>query len=397
MNFREVLLLALRALQANLLRSTLTTLGIIIGVFSVILLVALGSGLQSYITNQISGLGSNLIFVIPGRVGGARTPGGAQTNKLTITDAKRLDSKLKAIADVGPVVQKSGTLKFKNKTDKDASIIGTTANYPSIIQNTDFEQGKFFRTSQEQSGAHVAVIGKTVQDNLFTHTNPIGEKMTIAGIKYTVIGVMKARGSTFGVDQDNTVIIPIAAAQKQFGVTSVNTIYLSAKKPELVALVKKQANQILLKRLTEDDFTLQTQEQTLETVSNITNVLTAALGGIAAISLVVGGIGVMNIMLVSVTERTKEIGLRKALGAKKNDILMQFLLEAVMLSLLGGLIGILLGLAASAILAIFFFATVTPWSVILAFGFSMAVGIIFGMAPAIRASNLSPIEALRYE
>lgn len=397
METRELFKLAIGSLRANLLRSTLTTLGIIIGVFAVILLVALGNGLQTYITNQISGLGSNLTFVIPGRVGGARTPGGQQTNKLVMNDAKKLDAKLKGIADVGPIVQKTVTLKYKNKTDKGASVLGTTANYPDIIINTAFDQGKFFRLSQEKSGARVAVIGKTVKDTLFKNKNPIGEKISVAGNKYTVIGVMKGRGSVFGVDQDNTIIIPITAAQRQFGVTSVNTIYLSAKQPELVPLVKKQANELLLKRLTEDDFTLQTQEQTLETVSNITGVLTIALGGIAAISLVVGGIGVMNIMLVSVTERTKEIGLRKALGAKRRDILLQFLLEAVMLSLLGGLIGILLGLAASAVLATFFFATVTVWSVVLAFGFSMAVGVVFGIAPAISASRLSPIEALRYE
>jgi len=379
------------------MRSILTMLGVIIGVFAVIVLVSLGAGLQKYITNQISGLGSNLVFVIPGRIGGARTPGGQQTNKLVIADSKKLDAKLQTIADVGPVVQKTVTLKYTNKTDKGASVLGTTANYPEIISNTALEKGKFLTLSQERSGARVTVIGQTVKKNLFTTKNPIGEKISVAGNKYTIIGVMKARGSIFGIDQDNTVIIPITAAQRQFGVTTLNTIYLSAKKPELVALVKKEANQVLLKRLTEDDFTLQTQEQTLSTIGNVIGALTVALGGIAAISLIVGGIGVMNIMLVSVTERTKEIGLRKALGAKRKDILSQFLFEAVMLCVAGGIIGIALGLGASYILAKFFISEVTLWSVILAFAFSVAVGIIFGMAPAIRASRLSPIEALRYE
>ncbi|HZE87122.1 MAG TPA: ABC transporter permease [Methylomirabilota bacterium] len=397
MNIGELLTLSLHALRANKMRSILTMLGVIIGVFAVILLVSIGSGLQSYITNQISGLGSNLIFVIPGRVGGARTPGGQQTNKLVINDAKRLDTKLKTIADVGPIVQKIAIIKYKNKSDKDASIFGTTSNYPQIIANTIMETGSFFTASQERSGARVAVIGQTVKQNLFDGKSPIGEKISIAGNRYIVIGVVKARGSVFGVDEDNTAIIPINAAQRQFSVTTLNTIYLSAKKPDLVPLVKKEANTILLKRLTEDDFTLQTQEQTLSTISNVIGALTVALGGIATISLVVGGIGVMNIMLVSVTERTKEIGLRKALGARRKDILSQFLFEAVMLCVAGGIIGIGLGLGASYILAKFFISSVTTWSVFLAFAFSVAVGIVFGMMPAYRASRLSPIEALRYE
>ncbi len=397
MNLQELLRLSFSALRANKMRSLLTMLGVIIGVFAVILLVSIGSGLQKYITDQISGLGSNLVFVIPGRVGGARTPGGQQTNKLVINDAKKLDIKLRTIADVGPVVQKTATLKYNNKTDKGASVLGTTANYPDIIINTAMERGTFFTTSQERSGARVAVIGQTVKKTLFPNTNPIGKKVSVAGNRYTVIGVGKARGSVFGIDQDNTVIVPINAAQRQFGVTSVNTIYLSAKKPELVGLVKRQAESILLQRLDEDDFTLQTQEQTLDTVSSIVGALTVALGGIATISLIVGGIGVMNIMLVSVTERTKEIGLRKALGARRKDILSQFLFEAVILCLAGGLIGIILGLGASIILSQFFISEVTPWSVVLAFAFSVGVGVLFGMMPAVRASRLSPIEALRYE
>jgi ABC-type antimicrobial peptide transport system permease subunit len=379
------------------MRSILTTLGIIIGVFSVILLMALGNGLQKYITDQISGLGSNLIFVIPGQVGGGRTPGGQQTNKLVINDAKNLSTKLKDIAEVGPIIQKSATLKYTNRTDKGVTIIGTTANYPAIIVNTQIEKGRFFTLTQEHSGAKVAVIGQTVKTKLFNTQNPVGKVFNLAGNRYTVVGVIKARGSVFGQDQDNAVVVPIESAQRQFGITNVNAMYLSAKRPELVRLVKQQAQQILLKRLTEEDFTLQTQEQTLDTVSSVIGALTKALGGIAAISLLVGGIGVMNIMLVSVTERTKEIGLRKALGAQRKDILLQFLLEAVILSLIGGLVGIALGFAAAAVVSQFFVAEVTMWSVFLAFGFSVAVGVVFGIMPAYRASQLSPIEALRYE
>ncbi len=396
MDIRELFKLAFTSLRANKLRSALTTLGIIIGVFSVILLVSLGTGLQSYITDQISGLGSNLLFVVPGNVsGGPRDPGDS-ANKLKLSDATILEARLKSIAYVSPLIGKQTTVKYENKSIEGTQIYGVAANYQSIIK-VDLEKGVFFTPSQDKNGSKVAVIGKTVVNTLFPSGNPIGKKVNISGGKYTVIGIAVERGSVFGVDQDNTILIPTLAAKKQFSIDTINNIYLSALKPEFVSLVKKRANEILLRRLEKDDFTVMTQEQTLSTVTSVTGALTAALGGISAISLLVGGIGVMNIMLVSVTERTKEIGLRKALGARRKDILLQFLLEAVMLSLVGGTVGILLGLGVSALLAQFFVSQVTPWSVILAFAFSVAVGIIFGIAPAIRASRLSPIEALRYE
>lgn len=395
MNIREYFRLSINALLANKMRSILTTLGVVIGVFSVILLVSLGSGLQSYITNQITGLGSNILFVVPGKIGGGQGPGEG-VNKLTLTNVKYLEERLQNNALISPLISKITTVKYANKSNKNTNIWGVSSSFPDIIK-TKITKGTFFTKSQEGNGSKVAVIGPTVVKNLFPNTDPIGKKITISGGKYTIIGLSASRGSSFGQDQDNVVTIPITAAKKQFSINLVNEIFISANSPELVNLVKKRIQKILLTRLEEDDFTIMGQEQILSTVTNITNVLTIALGGIAAISLVVGGIGVMNIMLVSVTERTKEIGLRKALGARRQDILTQFLLEAVMLSLLGGTIGILLGLGASEIVAIFFFANVTPWSVILAFVFSVAVGIIFGMTPAIRASKLSPIEALRYE
>lgn len=397
MKFEELFNLSIKALLANKLRSFLTTLGIIIGVFSIIMLVSIGSGLQAYITNQVTSLGSNLMFVIPGTIGGGRTVGGVATNKLQISDANLLSTKLKTQAQVAPVIIQTATLKFKNRTDKNVNVAGTTANYPETLSNIKIDRGSFFTTGQERSSSKVAVIGNTVAEKLFYDVNPIGKLITIGSNRYTVVGTMAKRGSTFGIDQDNIVGIPIGAAQQQFGVNNVNAIYISVNKPELVPYVKQQAKKTLLKRLTEDDFTVQTAESSLETINNITNILTIALGGIAAISLLVGGIGVANIMLVSVTERTKEIGLRKALGARRNDILKQFLLEAIILSLSGGLIGIILGMIASTILAIIFVSEVTMWSVFLAFGFSVLVGVVFGMTPAIRASKLSPIEALRYE
>lgn len=397
MENQELIKISVKAILSNKLRSFLTTLGIIIGVFAIILLVSIGAGLQSYITNQIEGFGSNLIFLIPGRIGGARTPGGQSSNKLLISDTKTIQLKVKNLANVAPVVQQITTVKFKNKTNKSTTVFGTTSNYIKTVKNALVEKGTFFNFSQEQSAAKVATIGESVKNNLFGDTNPIGKKIYIANNIYTVIGVMKKRGAIFGIDQDNIVIIPVAAAQAQFGLTHINAAYIAVNTPSLIPEVKETVNKILLKRLSEDDFTLQTAESSLSIVTNITNVLQIALGGIAAIALLVGGIGVANIMLVSVTERTKEIGLRKALGAKRLDILKQFLLEAVILSLSGGIIGIILGLTASYILSIFLVSQVTPFSILLAFVFSAAVGIIFGMAPAIRASKLNPIDALRYE
>jgi ABC-type antimicrobial peptide transport system permease subunit len=378
------------------MRSFLTVLGVVIGVFSVIVLVALVSGLQTFITDQISGLGSNVMFVLPGKVGGSTGPG-ESVNRLTTQHVTLLGSQLRGEAEVTAAVQRVTTIKKGNKFAKNASVLGTLANMPKVLSYYKAEQGRFINDSEENAGKRVVVIGPTVKEALFGDTNPIGQSVEISNLKYTVIGVTEKKGAVFGQDQDNSAIIPLTAAQKQFGFENVNAIYISANSAESVSKVQKKAQEILAKRLTEDDFTIQTSEQTLATISQITGVLTIALGGIAAISLLVGGIGVMNIMLVSVTERTREIGLRKALGAKPKDIRNQFLIEAITLSGFGGIIGIILGFVVAMIINIFFITTVTLWSVALSFGFSMAVGIIFGVAPAIRASRLDPITALRYE
>lgn len=396
MENRELFRLSINALRSNKLRSGLTTLGIIIGVFAVILLVSLGTGLQKYITDQISGLGSNLIFVVPGNQG-AGGPGGVTVNKLTLNTSRELDNRLSGQAKVAPVIMNVADVKNRGQEDKKVSVTGTTANYPQIIK-TDMASGVFFSQSQERSSAKVAIIGQTVTDRLFPGiSDPIGQKISLSGGRYTVIGVMAKKGSAFGQDQDNAIIMPIGAAERLFGVSNISTIYISANSFTTIDFVEQQTRSALERHMSVNDFTVETQEQALSTISNITNILTIALGGIAAISLLVGGIGVMNIMLVSVTERTKEIGLRKALGARREDILKQFLLEAIMLSLTGGLIGIILGLFASYVVSIFFVSEVTLWSVILAFFFSVGVGVIFGITPALRASKLSPLEALRYE
>lgn len=396
MDINETIRSSMAAILANRMRSFLTILGIVIGVMSVILLVSVVSGLQIYITQQIEGLGSNLMFVIPGKVGGGRGPGGGQANKLLLTDATTLKTRLAGQAEVSAVIQKVGVLKNGNKNDKDVTISGVESNYTKLISSIKFDEGKFFSQSESDGGRHVVVIGKTVVTKLF-NSDPLGKTINVSGTKYLVVGVMSARGSTFGIDQDNAIYIPLVAAQKQFSITNPNTIYISANNSDQVKFVQEKATQILGKRLTSDDFSILTQEQTLSTVAQITGVLTIALGGIAAISLLVGGIGVMNIMLVSVTERTREIGLRKALGAKPNNIRNQFLVEAVTLSSIGGIVGIALGMLFSGIINYFITTSVPLWSVVLSFGFSMVVGVVFGVAPAIRASRLDPIQALRYE
>ena len=396
MNFSELVILSLKAITANKLRSFLTTLGIIIGVFSIILLVSIGSGLQGYITKQISTLGPNIIDVIPGNsLTTAFGPG--SSNKLTLQDYKNLKTRLIATAEVSPIAQTSTNAKYKNITDKNIYVIGTSANYPKTIISTKLVQGTYFSVGQEQSAAKVAVIGSTMYEKFFKGERAVGKKIFIGTQTYTVVGVAEKTGASLGVDHDNVAYVPIETMHSQFGISSITEIAVNANSLSLVPIVKKQISSTLLKRLTTDDFSIQTGDSLASTISNITNMLSLALGGIAAISLLVGGIGVANIMLVSVTERTKEIGLRKALGAKRNDILKQFLIEAVMISVFGGSVGIILGMGASIIVAMLLVSEVTPWSIVIAFVFSVMVGIIFGMAPAIRASKLSPIEALRYE
>ena len=396
MDIFEIAKSALTSILANRLRSFLTVLGIVIGVMSVILLISIVTGLKTFITSQIEGLGANLLFVIPGRIGGARSPGGVQANRIVYSDAVSLRSKLSSDAQVSAVVQRNATLKYTNKSNTGTAVFGVEANYPQTVTIT-LTSGRFFRSTEQQSLRKVAVIGPTVKNNLFGEGKALGQTIDVAGIRYVVIGILASRGATFGIDFDNSIYVPYTSAQRQFGIDRLNTIYISANSASFVKDVQEQTTTLLKKRLSEDEFTVQTQEQTLSTISQITSVLTLALGGIAAISLIVGGIGIMNIMLVSVTERTREIGLRKAVGARPKDIRNQFLIEAMTLSGLGGVIGIILGFVISQVIGRFFTTTVPLWSVGLAFGFSMLVGVIFGVTPAIRAAKLDPITALRYE
>lgn len=389
----ELLRLAFNAIIGNKLRSFLTTLGITIGVFSIIVLVSIGSGLQTYITKEISSLGSNVMFIVPGSGG----IGALVSNKLTLADANNLRRILNSTAKMTPEVRQVETFKYKNLKTKSAFVIGASAHYPDVVSSLKITQGNFFTSSQEQSGSNVAVVGQTVLTKLFNGQNPIGKRIYIGNQQYTIVGVFGKIGSFAGFDADNSAIIPVEAASKQYSITTVSRIDVAAKNKELIPVVLRQIKNYYSRKLTTDDYSIQTADSLLSTVSTVTTALSLALGGIAAISLLVGGIGVANIMLVSVTERTREIGLRKALGAKRSDILKQFLLESVVISVFGGTLGIILGMLVSLVIAVVLVSTVTPWSVILAFGFSVLVGVVFGMAPAIRASKLNPIDALRYE
>lgn len=403
MNFLELLLVALEALKTNKTRATLTMLGVIIGVTSVILLVSIGTGLKTYITKQLEELGANALFVFPGELEigageGSRgsIPGaGMAASKFTfehINDLKREGETIKAVM---AYIENNGTIRYKGKSHI-TQVAGVGPEYPEI-RNHQVSQGTFFNNSQYNLGKRVAVLGKSVVEELFGQENPIGKKITISDQRYLVLGVLEEKGVFFGVDADDQVFIPATTSMRHFDMENIQSLWVQSQGSETIESTKKEIEKIILRTLDEEDFSILDTKGLLSVISQILGVLTAALGGIAAISLVVGGIGIMNIMLVSVTERTREIGLRKAVGATPRAILTQFLIEAVFLSFFGGVIGILLGTIGSVIISRFFTTTITYWSIGLAFGVSALVGIIFGVAPAAKAARLNPIDALRYE
>ncbi|OGY18650.1 MAG: hypothetical protein A2900_02660 [Candidatus Chisholmbacteria bacterium RIFCSPLOWO2_01_FULL_50_28] len=398
-NLRNVTRVALRALVTNKTRSTLTTLGIIIGVMAVILLVSFGSGLEKMITQQFEDLGTNLLFVMPGkfqfrdsREGG---PPGVASNKLTQKDAERVARKVQTVEATLPITTTNATITYRGE-ETSTFIIGSTEQYETF-RKSPVMSGKWFGKKDVDSGKRVAVAGMTVVEDLFGTKDPIGEKVSISGKKYQIIGVLESKGATFGNDQDDQLIIPISTLRQQFNIDKLSYFYVRVHEGADLEASMREIREVLGQRLEENEFSVLNSQELLSTFQNILGTITAALGGIAAISLLVGGIGIMNIMLVSVTERTREIGLRKAVGATPKTILFQFLMEAVILSLLGGIIGTLLGVLIGAIANNFLPVNTPLWAVLVAFGVSAAVGIIFGVYPARRAARLSPIEALRYE
>lgn len=396
MDIFESVRVAFEGLIANKMRSILTMLGVVIGVGAVILLVSIGQGAKAYVTKEISGLGSNLLFILPGRIEfGAGGGEPTFTNKLTVKDVKLIERRATLAKGVAGLIENQGTIKYKNDSRR-TRINGVSANYPDVL-NSPVLRGRFINESQVLGVRKVCTIGKTVVEDLFGDTDPLGKKVLLGGQRFTIIGVMEEKGSSLGQDMDDVVYIPITTAQRVFGTDRVGVILVSAPSPELVKRTASQVEDILSKKFSENDFSVQSQEEALKTLERVLGILTLMLGGIAGISLLVGGIGIMNIMLVSVTERTREIGIRKAVGARTYDILLQFIVEAVTLSIAGGIIGILLGTGGSVLVERLLPTQITVWSIFTAFGFSAAVGIFFGVYPAFKASRLNPIDALRYE
>lgn len=395
-----------RSLSSNKVRSGLTILGIVIGIASVITMVAIGQGAKNTISESIESIGSNLIMVIPGsqKVGGI-SQGGGSAESLTDEDADAIRSKISSIKAVAPSVTSRGQVTAKGK-NTNTQIVGTVTDY-TAARNLAMEIGSFFNTQHQVGSAKVAVLGPTVRDDLFgANANPVGETMRINNTNFTVIGMVKSKGGSGFSNQDDVIYVPLSTAQNYLtGDDFVDNISVAAASTEAISTVQNDIENLLMKRhkitdSQEADFTLMNQNDILTTASSVTSTFTILLSSIAGISLLVGGIGIMNMMLTTVTERTREIGLRKAVGIRKIHINLQFLTEAVILTLLGGIIGVILGWGASKAVSHFVDSLTTSISlsaVLMAFGVSAAVGIIFGFYPARRAANLSPIEALRYE
>jgi len=393
------------AVTANKTRTGLTMLGIVIGIGSVIAMVAVGQGAQKSIEESIQSIGSNLLMIQPGSVRSAGVSAGRGNAKtLTIADAEAIGSQIAKVKAVSPELSSRYQVTAKGQ-NTNTQIIGVTADYASV-RSLEVDLGSFIRSKDSVGASKVAVLAPTTRDDLFgTSTNPVGQTISINKINFTVIGVTKAKGGSGFNNQDDSVFVPLKTAQLYLsGNEYLSTISIQADSQDVLTEVQNQVSQLLLARhkitdSTKADFQIMNQADIVETASSVTGTFTALLAAIAGISLLVGGIGIMNMMLTTVTERTREIGLRKSIGAKRRDISQQFLAEAVLLTFLGGAIGIVFGWLASLAIAKFANTTtsVSGSSVLLAFAVSAAIGIIFGYYPAQRAAKLNPIDALRYE
>ena len=400
--YKESFLMAWASLIANKLRSLLTMLGIIIGVAAVIALVSIGNGVKQDIENSISSLGSNLLVVLPGapRTPGARSSQGSMKS-LKISDYEAI-AKLEGVKAASPMTNGSYVVIYQNK-NWTTSVAGVNSNFQDV---NNWTSGRFFSDKNVQNRERVAVVGQTVVKNLFADEDPVGKEIRVKNIPFRVIGVLKSKGNgTMGNDQDDTVLIPYTTSMERVeGIDYLRRVYVVAKDDGGIDRLQADIENLLrvrhnIKDTNLDDFNIQNMKSIMETVAQTTGTFTLFLGAVAAISLVVGGIGIMNIMLVSVTERTREIGVRKALGATYSVIVTQFLIEAVVISLMGGFIGIAFGIGASKVIGMVsgMSTIVSVPTIIMSFAFSMAIGLIFGIYPARKAAKLNPIDALHYE
>jgi len=402
--YKESFLMAWASLIANKLRSLLTMLGIIIGVAAVIALVSIGNGVKQDIEDSISSLGSNLLVVLPGapRTPGARSSQGSMKS-LKISDYEAI-AKLEGVKAASPMTNGSYVVIYQNK-NWTTSVAGVNSNFQDV-NNWTMTSGRFFSDKNVQNRERVAVVGQTVVKNLFADEDPVGKEIRVKNIPFRVIGVLKSKGNgTMGNDQDDTVLIPYTTSMERVeGIDYLRRVYVVAKDDGGIDRLQADIENLLrvrhnIKDTNLDDFNIQNMKSIMETVAQTTGTFTLFLGAVAAISLVVGGIGIMNIMLVSVTERTREIGVRKALGATYSVIVTQFLIEAVVISLIGGFIGIAFGIGASKVIGMVsgMSTIVSVPTIIMSFAFSMAIGLIFGIYPARKAAKLNPIDALHYE
>jgi putative ABC transport system permease protein len=405
MNILESLKMATQTLISNKLRSGLTMLGIVIGNASVIGMIGVGEGTQTLATDQFKSLGPNTLFILPGSPKAQNIRSGGTPPTLVLSDARAIARQVPSVAGVAPVLQNSFVVNYQSITT--TSIIqGTTADFPAV-RNFAVDKGRFVTSQDVKQDKQVAMVGTDIAQRLFGNNDPIGKQIRINNVSFEVVGLMEGKGSSFGSNQDDAIFVPITTMSKRIiGRTSpyglrLSLISVSAKNSESMDAAEFQITNLLRQRhkiVGEDDFTVRNQKDALTIVSTITGALTLLLGAIAGISLLVGGIGVMNIMLVSVTERTQEIGLRKAIGATQNDILTQFTIEAIILSVVGGIIGTLIGIGGIVIVRNFSplkTAAISPSAIILAVSVSGGIGLFFGVVPARQAARLDPIEALR--
>lgn len=407
-DFKSTLKMAVVSLKVNKMRSILTSLGIIIGVSAVIIMLAVGTGARVKIAKDMESMGSNLLMIRSGSVtsGGVRMGSGTRPT-LTLKDAEAINKLARGVLAVAPYSSEAQQITYGNQNWA-TSVAGTTQSY-LYIRNYDIAEGRNFIPEDIKNNTKVAIIGNTVSTELFGDMDPLNKTIRIGNVPFKVIGTLKVKGQNgMGQDQDDLVFIPITTAQKKvFGTDfpgTVKMINVQAQNSEIISQTEEDINEILRDRHNigknqEDDFTVRNLAEMQETIKSSARTMSILLGAIASVSLLVGGIGIMNIMLVSVTERTKEIGIRMAIGAKPSDIRIQFLIESFLLSIIGGLIGVFIGVTASKAIQIFsdMSIVISSFSILLSLGFSGFIGVLFGYYPAYKASLLNPIDALRYE